>query len=271
MEARQTSLARRLSAFFLDPPAEEESNARERPQAESKRAQENDCALPVERVAVVGLSPGCGATTVSLALAAALADRSPARVAVLASCDPPRVTSLGRSLRRYRAAAMLQAELAARGMTGIDASHLGPVCCAQVPCSATGDLVADPFVAALAALVGGRAPLVWDIAAGVVELLEPALRNADATALVAGDRSDPELVRLAREHLVREAGNPLVVMNGRDKEAELDAAELDAAGTSLPRSRLAVWRLRAGRPARGTFAQAAACLADRCVDAAADR
>lgn len=266
-EARQTSLTDRLSGFFLKPPEQGSAETAQEPPGSRRgpagpiRASEDGHPSPGEQVAVVGLSPGCGATTVSLALAAGLARRSPANVAVLASCEPPDVTSFGKSLRKHRAAAMLQAELASRGMADrAHASPLGPVCRARVPYSAAGDLVADPFVAALVALVRGRAALVWDVGAAAVDLLRPALHVADITAVVAGNRSDPELVRLACEHLAGEAATPLVIMNGGDREAEPDSA-----AAHLPCSRLAVWRLRAGRAPHGAFAQAVACLVDRCA------
>jgi hypothetical protein len=99
-------------------------------------------------VAVVGLRPGCGTTTVSRALAASLASHDPVGAAVVAGSDavPPFAPAV-------RAASRLAAQL---GSSGGSATAAGRLC------------LTDAWdYGALASLWRGVAPLVLDVPADV--------------------------------------------------------------------------------------------------------
>lgn len=146
-------------------------------------------------VAVFGLAPACGTSTVARALALELARRAGSGPAIVASAEPlaPGAVGLG-----TRAASRLAREVAADTALGAKATgHL---------CVAGG---ADYMEIATAAR--SLAPLVLDTAAG--DPAPAAAAVADAAVLVARPEQEPALAEVVRDSLTRVGPEPLVVLN----------------------------------------------------------
>jgi hypothetical protein len=213
------------AGFLLDPP---------RPRV--VEAERDPPGRPV--VAVVGLAPRCGASTIARALAAELARRDPARAA-LVTCAvlPPASVIASQAARRLARAVPAGAARAAGRLALVDA--------------------ADPALRGIAA--ARAAPLVLDVPHGVAP--EPALALADHALLVASPSVEPALAWVAATTLAREGLAPVVVLNrAADAEGWHGRADVEL-GESRVGARLAV----AGREPAGALGAAVGLLADACA------
>ena len=216
------AVAARAEAWLLDPAPPRPARAeRELP--------------PRAVVAVVGLGPRCGATTLARALAVELARRDPSGAAIVSASSLPGAPALATGAARRLARAL-------------GARALGRL--ALVP----GD---SPVLTQLAADRG--APLVLDVGHGTPP--ETALALADQALLVASPEVEPALAEVAAATL---AARPLVVLN-RAFEAEGWRREPDLL---VPDSRVGAKLALAGRDPIGPLGTAAAALADACSAAA---
>jgi hypothetical protein len=189
-------------------------------------------------VAVVGLGPGCGATTVARAVAASLASRDAAGAALVTGVAPP-FAPVG------RAASRLRLELRREGIT---ATAAGRLCFCQ-----PGDLER------LSAEPRRFAPLVIDTASGSQASSAP-----DLTVVVAPATAEPSLVELFARSLPTRGSDPLVVVNrARDNGRWAGRASL-----FVPDSHLAARLAMAGLEPRGSFGRAISGLG-RLVEVAA--
>ena len=192
-------------------------------------------ALP--SVAVVGLGPRCGTTTIARALAVDLAARDARGAAV--------VSGTGRAP---------QPALATPGARRL-ARVLGPAAGAI----AVGRLcLVEEDYALLRALVSEtRAPVVLDVGHGTPP--EPAVALADRLVLVASPSVEPALAHVVARSL-SPGGETAIVLN---RPADAHAwAGTDA--LRVPESRLGARLAGGGRDAPGAFGAAVRELADRC-------
>jgi len=186
-------------------------------------------------VAVVGLGPRSGTTTVARALGTELAVRDAAGACAV-TAGAGTVLCLGTP-----AAARLARSLASAG-------HIrtcGRLC-----------LIDDPDRLALAGVAPGLAPLVFDVGdprdgASVAAL-------ADRVVLVGGPRVEPALAGVVAASLARVGPRPLVVAS-RPGEGSGWTGRVDMA---IPHSRLGVQWALAGREPVGHFGRTIAALAD---------
>ena len=199
--------------------------------AESARAQVEERLA----VVVVGLGPRTGVTTVARALGTELALRDPAGACVVTAATGS-VLPLG----------MPAAGRLARALSGVGTARAcGRLC-----------LVDAPDTLALAGVVLGMAPLVFDVsepeeAAAVAGL-------AHRVVLVGGPRTEPALASAMAASLARIGPTPVIVAS-RPPEASRWEGRADI---EVPQSRLgAQWAL-AGREPRGELGRAVAALVD---------
>jgi hypothetical protein len=178
-------------------------------------------------VAIVGLLPGCGATTVARALAATLARRDHSGAAILSASGEPE-----------RSALAVPAASRLAGRIGAGAHAAGRLCIADEP---------SPLLSRLA-------PLVLDVPHGATPSLPP-----DLTVLVVPGSAEPALAELAAQAL----GEPLSVVNRAADAGRWHPR----AFAQLPHSRLAVRLAGAGWEPRGAFGAAIAKIADACEEA----
>ena len=179
-------------------------------------------------IAVVGLAPGCGATTLARALAATLARRDHSGVAIVASAHEAEGS-----------------HLATRPAVRLASKH--PSACAA------GRLCLTSLDAA--AQLTHFAPLVLDLRSG--DTTHAAL--AHTAILVAPGDTEPALAELAARTL-----NALTVVTSTDDPSRWEERAL----LVLPRSRLSARLAAAGREPRGTFGAAVARIADACEERA---
>ena len=188
-------------------------------------------------VAVLGLAPGAGGSTVARALAARLAADDPCAAAVLVTPDSPRPAPA------TAAAARLARALLDRGIDGARAA---------------GRLCVVPGTEPLPPIAGLRpAPVVADIAHGAPA--EGATALADHVVLVCPPDVEPALAA-AVETTLRRAGQYVSLVLNRvieEPPARLAHALL------VPDSRVAAQLTLACREPRGALAEAAAELAER--------
>ncbi len=193
-------------------------------------------------VAVVGLAPRCGVTTVARGLGAELASRDPGGACVVAvdraRAGPPLGLPAAVRLANRLAGALGAAETRAHGR----------LC-----------LVGGADRSAIARAAAGLAPVVLDVSdpaqAGAAASL------AQATVLVAAPATEPALAALVADRLARVGPEPVVALN------RADAGERWPAGTAgLPETRMGAQLAVAGRRPRGALGLALARLADRCDD-----
>jgi len=191
-------------------------------------------------VAVVGLSPRCGATTVARALGAELAARDPGGACVVTSAGPAGPCALG-----LPAAARLARTLSP--LAGAGARAWGRLCLVE-----THDRVA------VAEATRYLAPLVLDVAdrAGA-----SAAALADHVLLVGLPTTEPALTAVIAESLSRAGGDPVAVLNRTGAGAERWEGR---GAVELPESRMGAQLALAGREPRGRLGRAVAELADRC-------
>jgi hypothetical protein len=181
-------------------------------------------------VAVVGLAPGCGATTLTRALAAALARRDHTGAAIVAGAGQAPASKLS-----TRGAARLAARFS------FSAQAAGRLCLIS------HDL--DPAFADLAPVIG--------------EVAEPAA-GAHLTILVAPGALEPALAELAARNYAQTGREPLTVVTGVADSARWE----ERAFAFLPRSRVDARLAAAGWEPRGALAAAVARLVDACEEAA---
>jgi hypothetical protein len=228
------SWAASLRAWLLDPAPETPARAAGRTvKAESPPA-------PRPRVAVVGLSPACGTTTVARGIALVLAARDPGSTAIVSSSS----LAGGASLPPSRAASRLAGRLPGATVAG----RL---------CLWPGDGPAGAVVSA-----AGLAPIVFDVAHdGPVS---DSASLADATVLVVAGDAEPALAELAAAKLARHGRAPLAAVN----RAAEPARWAGRATAVLPDSRMEARLVLAGWQPPGRLGQVLARLADECEAAA---
>jgi hypothetical protein len=192
-------------------------------------------------VAVAGLSPRCGITTVARALAAELALRDEGGAAIVSAeavsgggipLGTPATGRLGRAVQRS-----LPTQTRAVGricLTAAGADHATLV-------DAARDL----------------APLVLDVADPTQTSVAASL--VDAVVLVGGPGTEPSLGVVLAESLRRVGPEPVVVLN-RDRDA--DECWEGRCALRLPDARMGAQLALAGREARGELGRAVARLAD---------
>ena len=216
------AVAARAEAWLFDPaPARPAHTERELP--------------PRAVVAVVGLGPRCGSTTVARALAVELARRDASGAAIVSTASLPAAPALATAAARRLARAL--------GSRALGRLALVPE--------------GDPALTQLARDRG--APLVLDVAHGTPP--EVALALADQAVLVASPAVEPALAELAAVTL---AVRPLVVLN----RALEDGGWRRAPDAAVPETRVGARLALAGRDPIGPLAAAASLLADACCAAA---
>jgi hypothetical protein len=187
-------------------------------------------------IAVIGLGPRCGATTVARALAVELArrDRNSAAIVSAASRGPA------------PALATAPARRLARALPSEVASAAGRLC------------LIDDDDPALRELANSRpAPLVLDVPHGRAP--EAAFALADAAVLVASPSIEPALADVIAASLTRNSREPAVVLN---RVADDIDAWADRHALEIPETRLGARLALAGRDPTPGLARSIAELAD---------
>jgi hypothetical protein len=197
-------------------------------------------------VAVVGLGPGCGTTTVARALGVELALRDPEGAGVVTS----EVVPSGGIPLGAPAASRLTRALGRR--LPVNARAAGRLCLA-------GQAESLPLVEA-----------TRDLASLVIDVGDPAdapiaASLADAVVIVAGPRTEPSLADLVAASLERVGPQPLIVLN-RPRAAFERWEGRDA--PCLPESRIGARLALGGHSARGPFGAAVADIANLVESAA---
>jgi hypothetical protein len=192
-------------------------------------------------VAVAGLAPRCGTTTVARALAAELALRDRESAAIVSTdaltgggipLGTPAAGRLGRAVERS-----LPAQTRAVGrlcLTAVGAEQAQLV-----------DTVRD------------LAPLVLDVTEPGQTAIAASL--VDAVVLVGVPAAEPALAAVLADSLSRVGPEPVIVLN-RDRGD--DARWTGRCAVSLPEARMGAQFALAGREARGELGRAVARLAD---------
>jgi hypothetical protein len=192
-------------------------------------------------IAVAGLAPRCGTTTVARALAAELALRDDGGAAIVSTeaiagggipLGMPAAGRLGRVVQRS-----LPSQTRA----------VGRICLT----------VASPDPATLVDAARDLAPLVLDVADAAQTSVAASL--VDAVVLVAGPVTEPALASVLAESLCRVGPEPVVVLN-RDRDA--DERWDGRCALRLPDARMGAQLALAGREARGELGRRVAQLAD---------
>ncbi len=192
-------------------------------------------------VAVAGLGPRCGTTTVARALAAELALRDEGGAAIVSAeavsgggipLGTPAAGRLGRAVQRS-----LPSQTRA----------VGRICLT----------VADRDDATLVDAARDLAPLVLDVAEPAQ--ISVAASLVDAVVVVGGPGTEPALAVVLAESLCRVGPEPVVVLNrGRDADERWEGR----CALRLPDARMGAQLALAGREARGELGRAVAQLAD---------
>ena len=191
-------------------------------------------------VAVVGLAPRSGATTVARALGVELAARDPAGACAVTAgwgggSVPLGLPASGRLARKLGAVA------------GARTKTCGRLC-----------LVDCPDRAALAGALLYLAPLVLDVAEPGEASSAAAL--ADEVVLVGTPPLEPALAAVMSESLTRVGPEPQILLN---RALDDDGPWSGRASLELPESRLGAQLALAGREPRGELGRAVSALADR--------
>jgi len=192
-------------------------------------------------VAVAGLAPRCGTTTVARALAAELGLRDESGAAIVSAAavagggiplGTPAAGRLGRAVQRS-----LPSQTRA----------VGRICLTA----------AGPDHATFVDAARDLAPLVLDVADAAQTSVAASL--VDAVVLVAGPGTEPSLATVLAESLCRVGPEPVVVLNrDRDADERWDAR----CAVRLPDARMGAQLALAGREARGELGRHIARLAD---------
>lgn len=192
-------------------------------------------------IAVAGLAPRCGTTTVARALAAELALRDPEGAAIVSAeaiagggipLGTPAAGRLGRAVQRS-----LPSQTRA----------IGRICLT----------VAGADQAGLVDAAQDLAPLVLDVADPGQTSVAASL--VDAVVLVGAPVVEPALAAVLSRSLCRVGPEPVVVLN-RDREG--DERWEGRCALRLPEARMGGQLALAGREARGELGRAVAKLAD---------
>jgi len=192
-------------------------------------------------VAVVGLRPRCGTTTVARALAAELAVRDPGGAAAVTSAAHGGGVALG-----LPAAGRLARTLAP--VSGGMPKACGRLC-----------LVPGADRAQLAGATRYLAPLVLDVDEPAEAPAAAAL--AGAVVVVGGPEVEPALALVVAESLERVGPAPVIVSNRAGQERERWG---EVAAIALPEARMGARLVLAGREPRGELGRAVGELADSC-------
>jgi hypothetical protein len=233
--ARRRGLLAAVAAFLVEPAADGAISAPRLPwPLESRPA-----------VAVIGLSPRCGTTTVARALGVELALRDPEGASIVTAAalaggpiplGAPAAARLGRALRRAVDVPMRPA---------------GRLCLAEW---AAHD--AFPLVGA----ARGTAPLVLDVAEPSRSTLAASL--ADAVVVVGAPCGEPALAAMLSRSLTSVGPEPVVVLN---RQGEGTQRWDGHCVLTLPDSRLGAQLAKAGREPHGVLAAAVSRLCDLIV------
>jgi hypothetical protein len=191
-------------------------------------------------IAVIGLGPRCGASTVARALAVELARRARGGAAIVSAISrgPAPALATGPARRLARA---LPPEIA---------SAAGRLC-----------LVDDEDPALRELAINRPAPLVLDVPHGRAP--EAAFALADAAVLVASPLVEPALADVIADSLMRDRGKPAIVLN-RAVEDIGGWSDRDLL-VEIPEARLGARLALAGRDPTPGIARPVAELADRLV------
>ena len=201
-------------------------------------------------IAVFGLGRGCGATTVTRAVAAELAARD-CEGAAAVHCE---ARAAGIPLATQAAAQLARA---LGDGPGAGTRAVGRLC-----------LVGGAERSALADSARHLAPLVFDTGSVALGGVPAAL--ADRVILVATPAMEPALAGVAADCLRRLGHEPLVVLNRAPPAHAIDPALPDwssRAAHPLPESRMGAQLAHGGREPRGELGKAIADLADRFEEA----
>jgi hypothetical protein len=186
-------------------------------------------------IAVIGLAPRCGTTTVARAVAIELARRDRGGAGIVSAASRGVAPALATAAARRLARALPQEAAASAGRL----------------CLLDPD---DPAVRELA--LSRPAPIVLDVGHGVAP--EAAVALADAVVLVACPSVEPALAEVVAASLSRGGGRPLVVLNRAVDIGQWANRDVLAVGESRLGARLAV----AGRDPIAALAQPVAEIAD---------
>jgi hypothetical protein len=193
-------------------------------------------------IAVAGLGPRCGTTTVARALGAELALRDPVG-ATLVSADA--LTGGGLPLGTPAAARLTRALSRALPLRSRTVGRLCLTACGT------------EHAATLADAAHELAPIVLD--AGEPSQVAVAASLADAVVLVGSPATEPALAVVLADSLRRVGPDPLAVLNRDRDEAEQWEGRC---ALRLPESRMGAQLALAGREPRGDLGRAIAELAD---------
>jgi len=213
-------------------PAEAPSRTDRLPACERSVAAAPPPTLSSVQVVVLGLSAGCGVSTVARGIAGALAvsRRRPAHVIALAAAG-----SAPRPLSR---------------------AALGGGSLWEIPAS----LSAPEEVAEYGAMVrrlAGPAAIVWDVPSSEAARATPAITAADVVLAVAAGDGEPALAELVAGMLANRFGHVRVVANRAGDAARWSGR----AAVSIPPSRIGAMLASRGRRPGGAFEAALADLA----------
>lgn len=192
-------------------------------------------------IAVVGLTPRCGTTTVARAIGVELAARDPCGACAVTGGVDRSALPLG-----VPAAGRLARTLAP--FAGGATRACGRLCLVQC---------ADR--AALAGAILYLAPLVLDV--GDPQEAPAAASLADCVLIVADPNAEPALAAVVAQSLGRVGPEPLVVLN-RARGGE-ESPWTGRGAIELPESRMGAQLALAGREPRGEMGRAVIQLADR--------
>jgi hypothetical protein len=234
-----------IAGFLVEPVASAEpSSGAMTPGAEFTTGQAASAWTRAARpaVAVAGLAPRCGATTVGRALAAELALRDSGGAAVV-SAD----AIAGGGVPLGTAPASRLARALPRSLP-VETRATGRICLAAPGASE---------LAALVELSRELAPLVLDVPDP--SQIASAASLVDAVVLVGLPRVEPALAGVLAESLRRVGPEPIVVVNRARDEADRWA---ERCALTLPDSRVGARLALAGREPRGDLGRAVARLAD---------
>jgi hypothetical protein len=233
----------RAEAWLLEPldrPLDDDGPDGETPGGDPPRAEP-----PVEPplrsvVAVVGLAPRCGATTVARGLGAELAARDAVGAAIVSTRRPP-------------AAGGLRTPSAGRLARSLSALGLGPV-------RACGRICLLPAAAEQAAAATARrlAPIVLDVPYGWPPA--PAAALADHVVLVRTPPVEPALAEVVATSLASDGAEPPLILLNRSGPGDEEGARSDVV---LPEAPAGAHLALAGYQANGALGSALGALADR--------
>ena len=192
------------------------------------------------KVAVVGLTPGCGSSTIARGLAIALGGQG-ARSAQLISVAADGDGNSG---------GWLADKTFAGGSRW------------EVPGGLDGDAIVE-HASTIARVAGGPVAIVWDLASSEIGRARQAALEADAVVLVAGDRSKPALAQLVSCMLSERFGRVLLVATRVADPSRWRGRAI----ASVPESRLGAALLARGRRPAGGLGAALVQIASAVEDA----